>query len=66
MKSLRKKALRKVFLERRIKELIYEKESRGRSLVHIERMDVKASSKIVKALKERFKQPLKFDLFNEE
>ncbi|WOG27158.1 hypothetical protein [Endozoicomonas sp. 8E] len=60
------KALRKVFLERRIKELIHEKESRGRSLVHMERMGVKANSKIVKALKERFKQPLKFNLFNEE
>ncbi|WP_062265821.1 hypothetical protein [Endozoicomonas arenosclerae] len=59
------KASRKIFLEGRIQELINEKESRGRSLVHLERMSVKASPEMVEALRERFEQPLKFDLFNE-
>lgn len=56
---------RKVFLERRIQQLIGEKESRGRSLVHLERSGVKASPEMVEQLKERFEQPFKFDLFNE-
>ncbi|WP_252177112.1 hypothetical protein [Endozoicomonas sp. 4G] len=57
------KASRKVFLEGRIQALINEKESRGRSLVHLERMGVKASPEMIEALKERFEQPSKFDLF---
>lgn len=56
---------RKSFLEGRIQELINEKESRGRSLVHLERMGVKASPEMVEALKDRFEESLKFDLFNE-